>query len=166
VNTQRRRVAWSPGRKGTALAKVLREQNKWQPLETANDPKKLCDGFEQRMGQEKQRPNVLYSSDAEKFRSFPAVHGEKLKKNDMVRKMHPSPAAGWKTRPGSQWEATGKQEMSYRGDKGMGNQMTQKDLRMAECHALPPLQCAKRYHVGSAVLTSVGAEQMEVLCSF
>lgn len=86
MNTQRRRVARSPGRKGIALAKVLREQNKWQPLETANDPKKLCDGFEQRMGQEKQRPNVLYSSDAEKFRSFPAVHGEKLKKSDMVRK--------------------------------------------------------------------------------
>lgn len=35
--------------KATVLAKVLREQNKWKPLETENDPKKLYDRFEQRM---------------------------------------------------------------------------------------------------------------------
>lgn len=70
--------------------------------------------------------------------------------------MHPLPATGWKTGPGSQWNAIGRQEMSCRGDKGMGNQMSQKDLRMAECHGLPPLQWAKRHLVGSAALTSVG----------
>lgn len=37
-------------------------------------------------GGREQRPNVFGSSDAEEFRSFPAVHGEKLKKSDTVRK--------------------------------------------------------------------------------
>lgn len=39
---------------------------------------------------------MLYSSNAEEFRSFPAVHGEKLKKSDMVRKCIHHQLQGWK----------------------------------------------------------------------